>query len=167
MNKKHLSSKCLSYVAVAALLAVFRGGYAQSSIEPLGLDITASNGAKASCLLGTVSKSIVSVNGLATPSPLSPIVSMRLEGVYSGVSEAETADLQVWPNPADDNLFVKSVSPVKSFIVADMSGRTVLSGASGVEDSFSIPVSSLSPGNYVLKISTVEGNSYNGKFIKK
>lgn len=92
---------------------------------------------------------------------------MRLEGVYSGVSEAETADLQVWPNPADDNLFVKSVSPVKSFIVADMSGRTVLSGASVVEDSFSIPVSSLSPGNYVLKISTVEGNSYNGKFIKK
>ena len=26
MNKKHLSSKCLSYVAVAALLAGFQGG---------------------------------------------------------------------------------------------------------------------------------------------
>jgi len=143
------------------------GGYAQISVEPLGLEITASNGVKASCHLGALTESVVSLNGSATSSPLSPVVAMRLEGVYTNVGEAKSADLLVWPNPADDNLFVKSVSPVKSFIVADMSGRTVLSGASGVEDSFSIPVSSLSPGNYVLKISTVEGNSYNGKFIKK
>ena len=145
----------------------FQGGYAQTSVEPLGLEITASNGVKASCHLGALTESVVSLNGSATSSPLSPVVAMRLEGVYTNVGEAKSADLLVWPNPADDNIFVKSETIIKSYIVADMNGRSVLSGADGKENSFSIPVSSLSPGNYILKVLTVDGNRYSGKFIKK
>ena len=163
MDKKRLSNRCLSYIAGGVLMACSLSAVAQTAVEPLGLDAVSSDGKKASCKLSALTNTIVTAGGSAMSSPLSPLVSMRLEGVY----EAEASSLAVWPNPAEDNLFVKSEAAVKSYAVADMNGRSVVSGVNGEDQEISISVSALAPGSYILQVSTVDGKKYSGKFIKK
>ncbi|MBE6321831.1 MAG: T9SS type A sorting domain-containing protein [Bacteroidales bacterium] len=167
MDKKRLSNRCLSYIAGGVLMACSLSAVAQTAVEPLGLDAVSSDGKKASCKLSALTNTIVTAGGSAMSSPLSPLVSMRLEGVYVGVNEAEASSLVVWPNPAEDNLFVKSEAAVKSYAVADMNGRSVVSGVNGEDQEISISVSALAPGSYILQVSTVDGKKYSGKFIKK
>jgi len=73
------------------------------------------------------------------------------------IRELDEAEVRIYPNPADDHIIIEfsDESKITSAIFYDKSGRKVLEiSPSGNE----LDVSSLSPGLYLLKLST--GNNY-------
>ncbi|WP_415328259.1 BspA family leucine-rich repeat surface protein [Chryseobacterium sp. MMS23-Vi53] len=69
----------------------------------------------------------------------------------------------IFPNPADDVIFVKNISDLKNYIISDVSGRIIM------KDSFVrdyINVQTLPPGNYILQIISKQ-KLQSFKFIKK
>ena len=69
----------------------------------------------------------------------------------------------IYPNPATDMIYLKNISNPVSFIITDMSGRTVAKESLKKEK---IPVNLLSPGNYILQIMT-KNTTHSFPFIKK
>jgi len=69
----------------------------------------------------------------------------------------------IYPNPAENFIYLKNIRDVKSYIITDMSGRLIM------KDSLSedlINIENLEPGNYMLQIITKNGIQ-TFKFIKK
>lgn len=87
-----------------------------------------------------------------------------------GLAETSVINMNVYPNPANDNLNVAfEIEGDVVITLTDMQGRVVLtsdySNLSGAQN-ISIPVASLVSGNYILSIAT-EGVSYNESVIIK
>jgi hypothetical protein len=64
------------------------------------------------------------------------------------------ASIQVYPNPASKILYVRSIKNVTNplhYFIYDGSGKIALKGDSN-NDYFSIPIESLAPGIYILKL---------------
>jgi len=89
----------------------------------------------------------------------------------SGVAEAtkSTLSLSVYPNPANDKLFLKynsSVSEKLAYSIMDMFGRTILANQlSGNSSDQAIDISTLSEGVYFVRLSCGQ-NTTTSKFIK-
>ena len=71
--------------------------------------------------------------------------------------------INIYPNPASDILYIKNAKDVRSYIITDFSGRIVLKN--NLDKDF-INIQSLSTGNYVLQLITSK-NIENFKFIKQ
>ncbi len=69
-------------------------------------------------------------------------------------------NLQVYPNPVKDKLFIQSETGISKFEIYDITGKQILTG--NMANVKSINISALPTGVYVLKI----GN-YSGKFVKE
>ena len=78
-------------------------------------------------------------------------------------SENTKDQVQIYPNPATDKLFVKNVSAKSTYSIFDATGRLVSEGS--IVDG-EINVSKLVKGTYVISF-TNDGNSTKTKFIKK
>lgn len=80
--------------------------------------------------------------------------------VYTGISSPPEADnIQVYPNPANDELFI--VSGLNdgrriSYMLYDYTGKLILSGNTTSEP---VNVSSLAPGMYILRLQDTSGNA--------
>lgn len=70
----------------------------------------------------------------------------------SGVTDARSADVVVYPNPVDDQVYVNIEGPFK-YALMDLKGVNVLTGTS----ERSIGLASLPAGTYFLRINTQEG----------
>jgi len=79
------------------------------------------------------------------------------------VEPAETA-VNIFPNPAVDNLYVSNLSGIKNYNIFDLSGRQVLSGA--IPAAGMIDVASLSHGSYIIHFTKTDGSAKNLKFVK-
>lgn len=91
--------------------------------------------------------------------------------VTTGVSSVRAASLNLYPNPAADNIFITPSAQLKGDAVIrilDMSGRTVaeisVEFAAGVP--VSIPVKELQSGSYILR-AEAEGSVYTGRFVRQ
>lgn len=74
-----------------------------------------------------------------------------------------TQTIEIYPNPAQVELTVKTEGSFESYSIQDMSGRTVTSGKlTGA----SISVASLQSGMYLLKLEDASGNIQEKKFVK-
>ncbi len=72
-----------------------------------------------------------------------------------GISErAVNTKGSVFPNPANNELFVKSVAAIQSVKIADLQGRVVLADNSGANK---LDVASLTSGNYIISIISANG----------
>ncbi len=69
-------------------------------------------------------------------------------------------NLQIYPNPVKDKLFIQSETGISKFEIYDITGKQMLTG--NMANIKSINISALPTGIYVLKI----GN-YSGKFVKE
>ncbi len=71
--------------------------------------------------------------------------------------------MDLYPSPAIDELFIriKSSSKLKSWVIRDISGKSVLVGTSQ-----SISISQLPPSVYIMEATTTQGEFYYKKFIK-
>ncbi len=85
----------------------------------------------------------------------------------AGITELEKMNLNIFPNPASDQITVAFEANDKDYTISiiDISGRIICSTIhphlSGIQ-SITIPVNSLESGNYILKFSS-EGILYNQK----
>ncbi len=75
--------------------------------------------------------------------------------------------IQLTPNPATDFITFETKEPAKEISIYDMSGRKIADFTINnlTNQSITLPVSQLCPGNYILAIKTTQGRSFS-KFIK-
>ena len=84
------------------------------------------------------------------------------------IEQYEVEAVKIYPNPAEDYLYVSNASCVKNYTVFDLSGRPVLSGnvsASAMPDTY-INIASLSGGVYMIRFTKTDGNTESQKFVK-
>lgn len=91
-------------------------------------------------------------------------VEITADGQLGTSSVKIGADLNIYPNPVKDILYVKSDKAFTSYSVYNMAGQVVLSGQ--ILDK-SMNVSQLPVGRYVLKLTDKNGNVESTPFIKK
>lgn len=84
----------------------------------------------------------------------------------TGIENAATDQLNIYPNPATDVLYIQSPSLVKSVQVMDMSGKLLIKQETQITGNVQVSVNELSQGVYFVKIETEEG-TYTKKFFKK
>ena len=85
-------------------------------------------------------------------------------GPYSGISTEEVKSIQVFPNPAHDEIFVSGVIP-ESVIVYDVMGKMVVTKFDA--ESNKIDLKNLPEGLYILKIISKDGKEFLKKIIKQ
>lgn len=101
-----------------------------------------------------------STNVLAIP--------FKLNGVVLGLDSNEfSSKIVMYPNPVKNNLTISNpVFSAENFIeIFDMTGRTVFTSNAKYETNFSIDVSNLKTGNYIVKLTTENGTAVKN-FIK-
>lgn len=81
---------------------------------------------------------------------------------YLGVNELQQNAIVLYPNPVDNQLFLKTESKVKKISIINMLGQTVLVDRNSKETD----VSALPKGLYILLAKTEKGH-WKGKFLKK
>jgi hypothetical protein len=74
------------------------------------------------------------------------------DGTFVGMENAEEVSFEVYPNPANDIINVRSNEAVRQLDVLDLTGRTVATSASN-----NVNVAGLSAGVYFVRITTAAG----------
>ena len=87
----------------------------------------------------------------------------------SSINETELADVNVYPNPATDNVNVAISVPAEqkvTFQIVDMAGRVIQSESMRIdgEYTYSTNISNLATGIYMMRVQTENGKSIH-KFI--
>ena len=79
-----------------------------------------------------------------------------------GIIEESTLSYQIYPNPANNVLYIKSDNQVQSISIYDIYGKLIISKTITEAE---IDISNLSNGSYIYVINSLNKN-YSGKFIK-
>lgn len=85
-------------------------------------------------------------------------------GPYSGISIEEVKSIQVFPNPAQDEISITGVIP-ESVIVYDVMGKMVVTEFNAEKNK--IDIKHLPDGLYILKIMSKDGKAYSDKILKQ
>lgn len=97
-----------------------------------------------------------------------PVITNTTVNTYvapNGIDEISVSGLMIYPNPANEVLYIQNLNGGSQYVVMDISGKVVLNQNS-VSMNSSIDISNLTPGVYILQsIST--GSIQNVKFIKR
>lgn len=79
------------------------------------------------------------------------------------MNNAHTTAIQVYPNPAENILYIQGNEPVKEVYMYNMQGQKMLLPF----NSLHIDISSLMPGSYIIDVITSSGTSYKQAIVKK
>ena len=83
-----------------------------------------------------------------------------------GLVESENQELNVFPNPANDLLFINLPSSAKQISIVDIYGKLIYSEPA-LLDSHELKISSLASGTYWLKVDLTNGRTALKRFIKQ
>ena len=83
-----------------------------------------------------------------------------------GLVESENQELNVFPNPANDLLFINLTSSAKQISIVDIYGKLIYSEPA-LLDSHELKISSLASGTYWLKVDLTNGRTALERFIKQ
>ena len=83
-----------------------------------------------------------------------------------GLVESENQELNVFPNPANDLLFINLPSSAKQISIVDIYGKLIYSEPA-LFDSHELKISSLASGTYWLKVDLTNGRTALKRFIKQ
>ena len=83
-----------------------------------------------------------------------------------GIVESENQELNVFPNPANDLLFINLTSSAKQISIVDIYGKLIYSEPA-LLDSHELKISSLASGTYWLKVDLTNGRTALERFIKQ
>jgi len=75
-------------------------------------------------------------------------------------------ELLIFPNPASDFISFSTSENIQEILIVDMFGKNVLCMGSSKQNQFTIQISHLSSGTYIIKVKTDSGVKVN-KFIKQ
>ena len=73
-------------------------------------------------------------------------------GVVNSVQEAGTLKLVVAPNPSNGNFTVNGIEEGQSFVITDLSGRTVYINGQNSGGLVNVNLTNLQPGVYILQV---------------
>jgi hypothetical protein len=93
-------------------------------------------------------------------------IDQNLPGICDVGVEEKFDSFEIWPNPAQEKVSVKTISFIDRYSVHDLSGREIVSHKTNATTSFQIDISELTAGTYLLSIYS-EGQPLTQKFIKK
>jgi len=93
-------------------------------------------------------------------------IDQNLPGICDVGVEEKFNSFEAWPNPAGEEISVKSTSIIEQYSIHDLAGREILSNKTNATSGFQIDVSELTSGTYLLTIFS-EGQLLTQKFIKK
>lgn len=84
-----------------------------------------------------------------------------------GIREQNTAPLSLkcWPNPAITTIHLIEADRLEHIRILDFSGRTVLQVPNTVKGQ-SIDIANLQPGMYIIRASSMQNQTFHGKFQK-
>jgi len=91
------------------------------------------------------------------------VYNSQCESALSVKELTKSQDLNIYPNPASDFIYIKNLKDAENYKILDMSGRIV---AQGKLDDNEIDIKNLQEGNYILQIKSKESIK-NFKFVKK
>jgi hypothetical protein len=83
-----------------------------------------------------------------------------------GIVESENQELNIFPNPANDLLFINLPSSAKQISIVDIYGKLIYSEPA-LLDSHELKISSLASGTYWLKVDLTNGRTALERFIKQ
>ena len=83
-----------------------------------------------------------------------------------GIVESENQELNIFPNPANDLLFINLPSSAKQISIVDIYGKLIYSEPALLE-SHELKISSLASGTYWLKVDLTNGRTALKRFIKQ
>ena len=91
-----------------------------------------------------------------------------IEGQTLSVSSLELSEINIYPNPADDFITIDTINSLEGAIISifDINGRRVLNYKQNA-NSNKVDVSSLSIGEYIIRVVTSDGLMASKKLIKK
>ena len=92
-------------------------------------------------------------------------VEITADGALGANSVKVGGQLNIYPNPAKDFLYIKSDKEFTSYSVYNLAGQMVTSEK--ITGNSAINVSNLPIGSYILKLTDKKGNSESSKFVKK
>jgi hypothetical protein len=73
--------------------------------------------------------------------------------IFNGVKQIPNSDIRIWPNPVNNLLKIESKNPIEKIQIWDISGRKI--NCEFFENHLN--TSALTPGTYLLEISTTQG----------
>ena len=78
------------------------------------------------------------------------------------------SDITLFPNPAEHTITVQTPDEVKAIQMFDLSGRPVYRWyiASRTEGSLTIYIADIPSGTYILQLTTANGQTHAGRFVK-
>ena len=78
------------------------------------------------------------------------------------------SDITLFPNPAEHTITVQTPDEVKAIQIFDLSGRPVYRWyiASRTEESLTIDIADIPSGTYILQLTTANGQTHAGRFVK-
>ena len=83
------------------------------------------------------------------------------------VGESNTEEsLLMYPNPADDRMFIQSPGGQSDWEILDASGRLVAGGSSSA-GVVMISLINITPGFYLLRVTNEQGKAAVGRFLKE
>jgi len=118
-------------------------------------------GKKSNELMVAVSSTNPSINNVKVEVNKKYIDVSLLTGIKT---VAILSGVEIWPNPANDKLYIKSNNSISNIYITDISGKHVLSVNKSEN---TINISSLDAGIYVIQIRTKEGMLVPYKFVKQ
>ncbi len=119
-------------------------------------------GKKSFDIMVTISASTPSVNTIFVEVN-KKYVSASLTGINS-VSGSDSYRNEIWPNPATENIYIKSNTAISNIYITDITGKHVLDINKSEN---TINISSLDAGIYIMQIITKEGMLVPYKFVKQ
>jgi hypothetical protein len=87
-----------------------------------------------------------------------------LDPIITGVKENEESSVRIFPNPAEDEVFIQGIKPGSNLRLNDLSGRLIKAFGAATATQQTLDLSTLSPGLYLLSI-TNEGKVENHKIM--
>ena len=80
----------------------------------------------------------------------------------TGIADVETQSISIYPNPANDRLFIEAESEIENVVIYDIYGRHQVTKSPSHQEMTSVNVSGLKAGIYFVKI-----NTKNGEIVKR
>ncbi|MCH7534840.1 MAG: T9SS type A sorting domain-containing protein [Bacteroidetes bacterium] len=109
-----------------------------------------------------------SVIALDTTINSSKTISISENGVPVGIAEKDLLDIQIYPNPSSDYIFVKgSNDEFNQIRIYDVTGKLVINQTLSATDQPKVNVSSLATGAYFIHLVNAKGDSYTFKMVKE
>ena len=80
----------------------------------------------------------------------------------TGIADVETQSISIYPNPANDRLFIEAEAEIENVVIYDIYGRHQVTETPSHQEMTSVNVSGLKAGIYFVKI-----NTKNGEIVKR